>query len=184
MSDLYLTIDRDFGNWFAGFTDGEGSFGADIRKSDRGRSKSGWGCHVRFTIALRLDDKPILEEIQRQLGGIGSIYDVPNKTKYPNGKPAARWHVARIAECQLVLVPFFTRYQLRAKKRRGFIVWRELIRLVYGISLRRKSCVLGHSKWYPEELQRFRDLRQTLQSVREYDAVFEERVNPQLQLFA
>lgn len=108
-----MDVDDSFGHWFAGFTDGEGCF--DIK---------GVGEHYicRFTIGLRVDDRPILEEIQAKLG-LGSIYKRTTASKH-NDQVA--WEVTRKTEtAQLVHV--FDRYPLRAKKAIDFAIWREAV---------------------------------------------------------
>jgi LAGLIDADG endonuclease len=66
-------IDPEFAHWFAGFVDGEGCFSV--------RKKNVNGCETydcQFSITLRADDKPIILEIKKQLGDIGSIADRPS----------------------------------------------------------------------------------------------------------
>ena len=63
-------IDPCFANWMAGFIDGEGCFHVHKKKVNNCET---YDC--QFSINLRADDKPILAEMQRQLGGIGSLAD-------------------------------------------------------------------------------------------------------------
>lgn len=81
-------VDRDFGNWLAGFIDGEGSFYITRDKKRR-------PYRARFSIALRSDDRPILEECKSK-SGIGSIHDY----KTPNGYYVTRWMVQSYSDCE------------------------------------------------------------------------------------
>jgi hypothetical protein len=60
-------IDPGFGHWFAGFVDGEGCFLI---------TRVGKSYRCIFSLHLRGDDRPILEEIHRNLG-IGTVWDLP-----------------------------------------------------------------------------------------------------------
>lgn len=115
-------INDAFGNWLAGFTDGDGCFGIEKRKRDNPCAK--YKC--RFQIALRDDDKAILEEIRDTLG-IGSISDKPvSPSCLPNTQPQSRFRVEAINDCA-ELVKLFTKYPLRAKKQRDFDIWKTMV---------------------------------------------------------
>lgn len=107
-------MDAKFGHWLAGFTDGEGSF--DINRNPHGS----YAC--RFAISLRIDDLPILQEIQRATA-IGKIVFVE---KYGTSAAQARWIVNNKTDC-VALVEVFDCYPLRAKKARDFAIWREAV---------------------------------------------------------
>jgi hypothetical protein len=104
-------VDSDFGNWLAGFIDGEGCF---YITRDRKRSPY----RARFSIALRADDRPILEEV-RAVTGIGTIHDY---TASSTGSRTTRWMVQSYTDCA-TLKSILDRYPLRAKKRNDFDVW-------------------------------------------------------------
>jgi hypothetical protein len=78
-------IDADFANWFAGFVDGEGCF--SVHKKNVNGFES-YDC--QFSITLRADDKPIILEIQKHLGGIGSVADRPAPKVNGDAKPQVR----------------------------------------------------------------------------------------------
>jgi hypothetical protein len=63
MQDESTEIDDGFGHWLAGFADGEGSFNIGHPKRPAAPS---YNCS--FSIGLRIDDLPILEEIERRTG--------------------------------------------------------------------------------------------------------------------
>ena len=107
-------VDRDFGNWLAGFIDGEGCFFI-TRDSKRGA----W--RARFSLALRHDDKPILTEIVSATG-IGTLHDY----KGQSGHLVSRWSVQSRADCE-ALDALLRKYTLRAKKRADYAVWSEAV---------------------------------------------------------
>lgn len=111
-----------WGGWFAGFTDGEGSF--QIIKRNRRSPCANYEC--RFSIQLRDDDRPILDKIRNTLG-FGTTRDKPF---YPgatrNARPLTEFYVCAIADCA-ELVKFFERYPLQAKKQRDFEIWKQAV---------------------------------------------------------
>lgn len=145
-------IDPGFAGWFSGFVDGEGCF--HVHK------KTVNGCETydcQFSLSLRADDKPILEESRRQLGGIGSIADRPER-KDGGGKPQARWCVSSKADCQ-ILREVLRAFPLRAKKRRDFELWSDAL-----------DAWLDHepgTSW--EEIAYYRD---KLMAVRQYGSAY------------
>jgi DNA modification methylase len=110
-------IDPAFANWFAGFVDGEGCF--HVHK------KTVNGCETydcQFSITLRDDDYDIIVEIQRQLGGIGTI-----ASRSPNGSsPQVRYCVSSQRDC-LRLREVLSVFILRAKKVRDFEIWSKAL---------------------------------------------------------
>ena len=65
MVDLSLLSDEQFGYWLAGFTAGEGHFGAGlVKKKSGGPSDS----KCIFWIRLRDDDEAVLQAIKARLG--------------------------------------------------------------------------------------------------------------------
>jgi hypothetical protein len=106
-------LDDAFGHWLAGFMAGEGHF--FIRDANR----CGYTCGL--CIKVRDDDLAVIEEIRDRLG-IGRIYrGAPEK-----GNPYVEWHVATRRGCALMLA-FFDRYDLRAKKGGDFFIWRAAV---------------------------------------------------------
>lgn len=137
--------DDGFGYWLAGFFDGEGSFG--IYPS----GPNAYACTAK--ISLRMDDRPILEEIQRWTG-VGRIYDDKKGPLAAERNPCAAWAVDKREQCS-VLMDVFSRYPLRAKKRRDFEIWARAVRVWCGIPRG------GHgADWMPMEVLR-RELQHT-----------------------
>lgn len=109
-------IDRNaFGNWFSGFTDGEGCFFMKINQ-DESLSSS-------FYLTLRDDDIAILHLVISYLQ-CGRLNKLARKTSSPT-KPACRIVVSRLSDIRNTIIPHFDRFPLRSKKARDFAIWRE-----------------------------------------------------------
>jgi hypothetical protein len=118
----YPAVGLEFGHWFAGFFDGEGSLGI---YSD-GRT---YRCTA--SIQLRADDEPILYEIIERLG-MGALYRSPG---HGNTAPQVSWRAERRTHC-FRLVELFDAYPLRAKKARDYAIWRQA---VFALAARRRE---------------------------------------------
>jgi len=123
-------IDPAFGNWLAGFADGEGYFMV------AGRPPSDLA--PRFGIGLRADDRDILDEI-RDRWGIGYINrrhytDCGSRKQFnATGYKSRPQYTLRVSkkEALVVVVETFDRFPLRTKKANDFVLWREAVAL-YG----------------------------------------------------
>lgn len=107
-------IDPGFAHWMAGFVDGEGCFHVH-KKHVNGVDT--YDC--QFTISLRADDAPIIDEMRAALGGIGSVARRPANG---NAKEQVRFCVSSKADC-MALRAVFSVFPLRAKKARDFEIW-------------------------------------------------------------
>lgn len=112
------TIKPEFGHWFAGFVDGEGSFNITAQKN--------MGIYCGFHIALRLDDAGILYEIQDALGFGLFTLERRKSTQRPGTKPSLRFYVSGADDC-LRLVQLFRHFPLRSKKARDFKIWADAV---------------------------------------------------------
>jgi hypothetical protein len=112
-------VDRDFGNWLAGFIDGEGCFYI-TRDNARGVYRA------RFSLTLRADDRAILEECHSRVG-IGTLHNY----KAQSGNMVTRWIVQSYADVD-ELVEVLHRFPLRAKKRKDFEIWSRAAAAVRG----------------------------------------------------
>ncbi|MDB5584863.1 MAG: hypothetical protein JWR80_10039 [Bradyrhizobium sp.] len=145
-------IDPGFAGWFSGFVDGEGCF--HVHKKTVNNCET-YDC--QFSLTLRADDKAIIEDMKRQLGGIGSIAERP-APKAGNGKPQVRYCISSKADCQ-ILREVLRAFPLRAKKRRDFEIWSDAL-----------DAWLDHepgTSW--EEIAYFRE---KLMAVRQYGAAY------------
>lgn len=114
-----IKVSGDWGNWFAGFTDGEGYFG--IVKNKKCSRGARYRCH--FKISLRDDDQFILEEIRDTLG-MGTIGNCPADVSDGSNRQASSMFQVDAAKDCAKLVEIFERFPLRAKKKHDFSVWR------------------------------------------------------------
>lgn len=109
------------GDYIAGFVDGEGCFALKFVREvryDRKNKPEYLYWDIEFAILLRQDDQDILKGICETLG-VGRI------SISKNG--GARYAVNKINELQDVIVPFFEKYSLRAKKRFDFALWKKAL---------------------------------------------------------
>ena len=174
MSYSDLTIDDAFGNWLAGFVDGEGCFMGRIVQRKEPRSVN---CQCKFAIELRQDDRPILEEIRSRLGGIGGIADRRvSRHSSPRQNPGVQFYVHAWRDFFHVLLPLFDQHPLRAKKKNDYVIWREMVKLGYGIN--QGGCGAGSRPWTAAEVQRFTYLRDMLRTGRQYNGIVGELPTP------
>lgn len=116
------------GDYIAGFVDGEGCFVLKYRR-DQKRNKINnkvrtyfyWG--IDFVITLRGDDAGILRLIQGTIG-CGNI----SNTKMGD---QVRFSVQDTSKAKEIIVPFFNKFKLRAKKRNDFIIWCKAVEILY-----------------------------------------------------
>lgn len=113
-------------DYVVGFVDGEGSFSVPISVHRTLRRRA----EVRptFEIELREDDLPILRRIHAALG-CGRLYHLKYH-RYAKWRPHVKLKVTRLAELQDVLIPFFERHPLLAKKRKSFEIFKRIVRMV------------------------------------------------------
>lgn len=120
-----LNIPDDIGNYFAGFTDGEGTF--TIHPPYKKDRLDGW--KTRFSIQLRLDDKDILCNL-RDILKVGIIVERISR-KNSSINPQCCFTVSNISQLYHIIVPFFEKFTLRAKKKRDFDIWANAVRDKY-----------------------------------------------------
>lgn len=140
-----------FGHWFAGLTDGEGSFNIRITLRPGGQR---YAIRCSFAIHLRLDDIGTLEDIRDNIG-VGDVRRVLRRKEY--GNPCAAFRVESIPDNK-VIVALFDEFPLRAKKRNDFLIYREAVNLCDEVSTR-ASLV----KWRDVDVAAIVDLRDQLQ---------------------
>ena len=120
-------IQRDKLNpeYVAGFIDGEGSFSVSIGKHKT--LKRGFEVRPEFEIELRADDQEILERILTTIG-CGKIYDCSYERYgwYPHSK----YKVMSIRDMRDILFPFLDNHPLQAKKKKSYIIFREIVLMI------------------------------------------------------
>ena len=158
-------VDRDsFGNWLSGFVDGEGHFGLLDDKRNYPAA--------RFSINLRADDLPILQQIQSywQVGRI--LY-----SEYPSNcrsKPKVNYQVNKARDLAEILIPHFEHYPLRAKKSRDFQIWKTGILIIKKSVCRRRQYGPGRKGYRPklsdQERSEFSSLVKSIKEIRRFDS--------------
>ncbi|MDP3974677.1 MAG: LAGLIDADG family homing endonuclease [Candidatus Jorgensenbacteria bacterium] len=143
------------GDYIAGFVDGEGCFALKFRRDIRRERKGSpeyfyWD--IGFIISLRSDDREILEKIKETLQ-CGNVI--------VNRRGMAQYSVSKLDDLALKVVPFFEKYQLRAKKQHDFILWKESLVLLEknrgkktGLSTTENSRGKRSKEWNSSDLQR------------------------------
>lgn len=110
------------GDFIAGFVAGEGCFHIAVeRKKESARPN----VRAMFTIQLRADDKDMLRQIKEYFK-CGNI----NEYKRKNGQHIAYYRVGRIDDLINIIIPFFERYPLRAKKQMDYDIWKSIVYMI------------------------------------------------------
>ena len=100
-------------NYVLGLVDGEGSFTVYVRNpSSKTKTKRKVVVEPRFYIKLNEDDKDILYQL-KDFFSCGSIYYQRDKRK--NHKNCYRYEVFNRKELNEVIIPFFTKHNLKFK---------------------------------------------------------------------
>jgi len=142
-----------FGYWLAGLIDGEGCFRVH-------RQKGGTRCPYyapSFSLKLREDDAPLLDEIIR-VTGIGRRGSDTKRSKGSN--PCAIWRVDTRASTE-ALVEILDRYSLLSRKARDYLLWREAV--IVRRSMPRGNRWHGGRDWTP-----LIDLKRRIEEARAY----------------
>jgi len=102
------------GNFIAGFAAGEGCFHISVvGKRPQVRAM--------FTIQLRADDVMVLEQI-RDTFGCGNVTVYERKS----GSPIACFRVGNLPDLVNIIIPFFEKYPLMAKKQTDFDIFKNI----------------------------------------------------------
>jgi len=124
------------GEWLSGFSDGEACFMVCIAKKFN-------QYNVAYAIRLRADDAKVLENIRKFFGNIGTI-NISSKeyvSKYDNANrnAVAYYRIASIKDLYEKVIPIFVKYPLKSKKSKDFIIWKQIIELLYQTLHKKKS---------------------------------------------
>jgi hypothetical protein len=156
LKELYeqeTTIPNDFGNWLAGFADGEGHF-------QLGKNNKRWAS-IRFCIKLRGDDKPILDTIQKTLGFGKVSYrkaSIKETDRIKGTKPQCAFYVYGKRQCWQ-LMKIFDCCPLRSKKKNDYEIWKKAL-LIMGYSYIHGSYDPESIKILAEEIKKIRKYRE------------------------
>lgn len=105
--------------WYvSGLVEGEGCFCVVISKHKTKRT--GFDPRLVFEIEMIIEDKPLLERLQRTLG-CGRIH-VLNYERY-GWRPHVKFVVTRQKDVIGKIIPFFKKYPLEGKKRKDFVLF-------------------------------------------------------------
>jgi hypothetical protein len=110
------------GEYIAGFIDGEGFFTIVISKHQT--KKLGLDARLHFQIELRIDDWEILQSIQETLE-CGKIYQLSYE-RY-GWHPHVELKVSSFREITEKLIPFLSKYPLRAKKKHSYELFLQAV---------------------------------------------------------
>ena len=108
--------------WVTGFSDGEASFSVPI--SANNLYKTNYSIIPRFSIELKDTDLDLLYKIKYFFKDVGKIYILEKKGH-------AVYTVSKISDLQTVIIPHFTNYPLLTVKRITFLLFKEIINLMY-----------------------------------------------------
>ena len=107
--------------WVTGFSDGEASFSVSISNN---LYKTKYSIGPRFSIELKDIDLDLLYKIKYFFNDVGKIYILEKKGH-------AVYTVTKISDLQTVIIPHFTTYPLLTVKRITFLLFKEIINLMY-----------------------------------------------------
>lgn len=102
--------------WYiTGFIEGEGCFAITISKHKT--KKLGVDARLIFEVELRIDDRPILEKLQKILG-CGNIYTFDYQKI--NWNPHVKFYVHSFRDLEEKVIPFFKKYPFQGRKAKDF----------------------------------------------------------------
>lgn len=104
----------EFGYWFSGFFDGEGTLLASLGPNQ---------LQLRIQLELRSVDRDTVDLIASRLGGI----KYESTARWNRKKPTILWRVGDLKQLAEIVVPFFDTYPLRTSKAKQYPIWREIV---------------------------------------------------------
>lgn len=110
------------GEWVAGFTSGDGSFDVQIVKSKS--YKLGFSVRMRFRLTQHIRDKDLFLQLI-ELFKCGQI-----ENYYQSGQ-AIDFVVVDLTQINSIIIPFFTKYNIRGKKALDFKDFCLIANLIY-----------------------------------------------------
>jgi LAGLIDADG endonuclease len=107
--------------YVTGLVDAEGSFSTTIYKSKK--YKLGWCVQSYFQISLHSRDLPLLLELQKYFGGIGSI-------SKGNTRNTVSYSVSGIKDLTMIIIPHFDNFPLLTQKGADFLLFKQIVELI------------------------------------------------------
>ena len=108
--------------WVTGFSDGESYFSVSILRNTL--YKTGFVFIPSFSIELKDKDLDLLYKIQTFFNGVGKIHKIKSKGH-------AVYTVSSIKELEKIIIPHFLKYPLLTVKRVTFLLFKEIVNLMY-----------------------------------------------------
>ena len=111
-------VTPDFGYWFSGLFDGEGSLQFQMRNGLDGAGHGNRWYSLKATILMRADNNECLEYVHQTLG-VGSLYKDMSylvETR-PGTKPRSVWQCFALRSICEVMLPVFDRYGLEQRRK-------------------------------------------------------------------
>ncbi len=114
-------------DYIVGLTDGEGCFYVDVRPPDKRYQRVKTGIETHFYIKLREDDYSLLKEVKNYFK-CGGVYFQKEKRK--NHSACYRFGISSQKDVHEVLIPFFDKYQLKSEKKKNYLIFRKIAKMV------------------------------------------------------
>lgn len=114
-------------DYIVGLTDGEGCFYVDVRPPDKKYRRVKTGIETHFYIKLREDDYSLLKEVQNYFK-CGGVYF--QREKRVNHSACYRFEISSQDDIHDVLIPFFDKHQLQSKKKKNYLIFRKIAKMV------------------------------------------------------
>jgi len=112
--------------WYiTGLIEGEGCFCITISKHKT--KKLGFDPRLMFEIEMIIDDKPLLEKLQKEFK-CGHIY-ILNYERY-GWRPHVKFAVKSFKDIREKIIPFFNEYKLNGKKKRDFAYFYQAAKII------------------------------------------------------
>ena len=112
-------------SWIVGFTDGEGCFTISIIRNTT--TRIGWQVFPEFVISQGEKSKSVLFQIQEYFScGIVKI----NRRHDNHREHMYRYAVRSIKELNDIIIPFFDEYQLHTSKRKDFLIFKKVVKIM------------------------------------------------------
>lgn len=113
--------------WITGFVDGEGCFTVSIFKNYKAQRKLGWQVFPEFVVSQGEKSLSVLELIKNYFN---CGYIIKNKRNDNHHEDMFKYCVRSLSDLETKIVPFFTQNKLLTAKRRDFIIFKEILKMM------------------------------------------------------